>query len=102
MLYYTIPIDILHTSSTKEFVKEPTFNIKLGDISSPDYTLDEIFAFLESADKPCIIAIDEFQKIANYPEKNVEELLRAKIQKLSAQKAMQQASLQHHSLSVTI
>lgn len=44
---------------------------------------DEIFDFLESADKPCIIAIDEFQRIANYPEKNVEELLRGKIQKLS-------------------
>lgn len=51
--------------------------------SSPDYTLDEIFSFLESADKPCIIAIDEFQRVANYPEKNVEELLRGKIQKLS-------------------
>jgi len=120
--YYTISIDILHTSSMKEFVKElgnaafatvaqrsdklkrdflstlksltasfgydpikatPTFNIRLGDINSPDYTLDEIFTFLESADKPCIIAIDEFQRIANYPEKNVEELLRGKIQKLS-------------------
>lgn len=120
--YYTISIDILHTSSMKEFVKElgnaafatvaqrsekmkhnflsalksltasfgydpinavPTFNIKLGDIASPDYTLDEIFAFLEAADKPCIIAVDEFQRIVNYPEKNVEELLRGKIQKLS-------------------
>lgn len=120
--YYTISIDILHTSSLKEFVKElgnaafatvaqkseklrrsflttlksltasigydpvtaaPTFNIRLGDIESPEFPLDEIFAFLEAADKPCIIAIDEFQRIANYPEKNVEELLRGKIQKLT-------------------
>ena len=120
--YYTVSIDILHTSSLKEFVKElgnaafatvaqkseklrrsflttlksltasigydpvtatPTFNIRLGDVESPGFSLDEIFAFLESADRPCIIAIDEFQRIANYPEKNVEELLRGKIQKLT-------------------
>lgn len=60
----------------------PTFNIRLGDVESPGFSLDEIFAFLEAADRPCIIAIDEFQRIANYPEKNVEELLRGKIQKL--------------------
>lgn len=120
--YYTISIDILHTSSLRELVKElgdaafaavarnneklrrnfiaalksltagfgydpasgtPTFNIKLGDIERPDYSLDEIFSFLETADKPCIIAVDEFQRIANYPEKNVEELLRGKIQRLT-------------------
>ena len=120
--YYTVSIDILHTSSLKEFVKElgnaafatvaqkseklrrsflttlksltasigydpvtatPTFNIRLGDVESPGFSLDEIFAFLEAADRPCIIAIDEFQRIANYPEKNVEELLRGKIQKLT-------------------
>ena len=61
----------------------PTFNIRLGDIYHPDYSLDEIFSFLESADKPCIIAIDEFQRIANYPEKNIEEMLRGKIQRLT-------------------
>lgn len=61
----------------------PTFDIKLGDIERPQYTLDEIFQFLENADKPCIVAIDEFQQIIRYPEKNVEELLRGKIQKLT-------------------
>lgn len=61
----------------------PTFNIKLGDIHSPELTLEEIFCYLEQADKPCIFAIDEFQQIANYPEKNVEALLRAHIQKMN-------------------
>lgn len=61
----------------------PTFDIKLGDLERPQYTLDEIFQFLENADKPCIVAIDEFQQIIRYPEKNVEELLRGKIQKLT-------------------
>ena len=40
---------------------------------SPDITLDEIFAYLSQADKPCLIAIDEFQTIAGYLEKVVSE-----------------------------
>lgn len=65
------------------FTDTPTFNIKLGDIHSPELTLEEIFHYLEHADKPCIFAIDEFQQIANYPEKNVEATLRTHIQKLN-------------------
>ena len=61
----------------------PTFDVKLGDIHSPELTLEEIFRYLEQADKPCIFAIDEFQQIANYPEKNVEATLRTHIQKMS-------------------
>ena len=61
----------------------PRFDIKLGDIHTPELTLEEIFAFLEHADKPCIFAIDEFQQIAEYPERNVEALLRAHIQKMN-------------------
>lgn len=59
----------------------PSFNIELGDIEHPEYTLDEIFQYLSQADKPCIVAIDEFQQIARYPEKNIEALLRTYIQK---------------------
>ena len=117
--YYTFFIDILHTSSLREFTYVlgkaiyetlqprsrkmatfflqtlksisgkfgfdpatglPVFSIELGDIERPDFMLDEIFRYLEDADKPCIIAIDEFQQIAKYPEKNVEALLRGHIQ----------------------
>ena len=59
---------------------EPSFDIGLGDIQAPQTTLDEIFAYLEAADKPCLVAIDEFQQIGTYEEKNVEALLRTKIQ----------------------
>ena len=58
----------------------PTLDLGLGDIVSPQTTLDEIFAYLNEADKPCIVAIDEFQQIGEYAEKNVEALLRTKIQ----------------------
>ena len=59
----------------------PSFDLGLGDIQVPQTTLDEIFAYIEEADKPCIIAIDEFQQIGAYAEHNVEALLRTKIQR---------------------
>lgn len=61
----------------------PTFDVKLGDIRTPELTLVEIFQYLEQADKPCIFAIDEFQQISQYPEKNVEAMLRSHIQKMN-------------------
>ena len=61
----------------------PTFDIKLGDVKNPEYTLAEIFGYLEKVDKRCIVVIDEFQQITRYPEKNVEALIRTHIQKLS-------------------
>lgn len=60
----------------------PTFNIQLGDITRPEYTLEEIFGYLERCDKQVIIVIDEFQQITKYPEKNVEAMLRSHIQLL--------------------
>ncbi|MDO4196461.1 MAG: ATP-binding protein, partial [Prevotellaceae bacterium] len=60
---------------------EPSFNIGLGQIHTPEISLDQIFRYLETADRSCIVAIDEFQQIANYQEKNVEALLRTKIQR---------------------
>lgn len=60
----------------------PTFSIGLGDIEQPEYTLEEIFSYLKQADRPCIVAIDEFQQIGKYPEQNIEALLRGHIQKM--------------------
>ena len=57
-----------------------SWNLGIGDIKSPDFTLEEIFNYLKSADKKCIVAIDEFQTIANYPEQNVEEQMRTYVQ----------------------
>lgn len=60
---------------------EPTFSISVGEIHSPETTLQEIFSYLEAADKPCLVAIDEFQQIGEYHEKNIEALLRTHIQR---------------------
>lgn len=58
----------------------PSWNVEIGDIRQPQTTLDEIFRYINEADKPCIVAIDEFQTIAQYRQEKVEELLRTYIQ----------------------
>lgn len=44
--------------------------------------LDELFRYLERQKKPVVIALDEFQQIVEYPEKNTEAVLREHVQKL--------------------
>lgn len=120
MSHNTVFIDILHTTSLREFTYQlgraffemvmplgskvvtsflhtlgslagkfsfdamtgmPTFSLDLGDITRPALTLEEIFAYLEQAPRPCLVAIDEFQQISSYPEKNIEALLRTHVQR---------------------
>ena len=61
----------------------PTFDIQLGDIRHPEYTLKEIFDYIEQSERPVIIVIDEFQQITKYPEKNTEAILRNHMQHMS-------------------
>lgn len=119
--YYTIYIDLFHTTSLTGFVKafgvavfdvvkrwdekllmrvmsamrslRPTMSFdELGKaswgvdwsrIAEPEMSLKDIFEALENADKPCIVAFDEFQQISEYPEKGTEALLRGFIQRMS-------------------
>ena len=57
-----------------------SFNLQMGDIQLSTNSLNEIFHYLSIADRPCIVAIDEFQQIAQYPETNVEATLRTHVQ----------------------
>ncbi len=57
-----------------------SWNLGIGDIKSPHFTLEEIFNYLKAADRKCIVAIDEFQAVGGYPEQNVEELMRTYVQ----------------------
>ena len=70
----------LRTGITLDAMGQPSWNLEIGDIKSPMISLEEIFQYLKSADKPCLVAIDEFQAIMDYPEQNVEALLRTYIQ----------------------
>ena len=54
----------------------PVWGLGLGISANPSTTLDEIFNYLNSAGKPCMVAIDEFQRITDYPDgQNVEAFL---------------------------
>jgi len=76
--YHTFVVDIYSTKNLNELVAE------MGkEILNADATLDQIFDYIKQSDRPCLIAIDEFQQIAHYPEKNVEAILRTYIQHCS-------------------
>jgi len=59
----------------------PGIDFSVGDIKQPQTTLEEILNLLDNTDKPTIIAIDEFQQIGTYPDRNVEALLRTLMQR---------------------
>ena len=48
-----------------------------------EWTLQQIFAYLEKSTLPCYIALDEFQVIAEYKDVKMEALLRSYIQQLT-------------------
>lgn len=60
---------------------ELKFDLSLGDITQPSNSIEEIFGYLGQLDKPCVVAIDEFQQIADYPESNALAFLRTHVQR---------------------
>lgn len=72
------------TISYDNLTGSPTFSFNMENEAAGIKTIEEIFGFLNkrSLEKPVVVAIDEFQQIANYPENNIEALLRTNIQKL--------------------
>ncbi len=64
---------------------QPSVSFQITNEKEARSTLEELFAMLQerSRKKPVVVAIDEFQQIGNYPEKNVEALIRGLIQTLS-------------------
>lgn len=80
---------------TTDLTGLPKLNIQLGDIREPQVSLEEIFQYLEHSDRPNIVAIDEFQQVAKFPEKNVEALLRTYIQQCHNTKFIFAGSQRH-------
>ena len=58
-----------------------TVQLSIESQAEAKQSLNKIFEYIESSGKKVVIAIDEFQQIASYPEKNIEGLLRSYIQK---------------------
>lgn len=68
--------------SYDELTGQPEVSLTYTQPKQYEHTLKSIFEFLESQGKPVVIAIDEFQQISQYPEKNMEALRRTHIQNL--------------------
>ncbi len=57
-----------------------SFNVQA---KQSEHQIEALFAFLEKQEKRVLFAIDEFQQVLNYPEKNIEPWLRTLIQQLN-------------------
>lgn len=73
---------------------QPELSVKIEDETAKN-SLQEIFSYLQHSGKRCYIAIDEFQQIAEYPEKGIEALLRSYVQFTSNVKFIFSGSRQH-------
>ena len=60
----------------------PQLQFTYQNQSEKEHTLEGLLLFLERQEAPVLLAIDEFQQIREYPEDNVEALLRTYIQRL--------------------
>jgi AAA+ ATPase superfamily predicted ATPase len=58
---------------------QPKFSFDIN-VANAQSSLESILEYLRSRKGRTVVAIDEFQQIAEYPEKGVEALLRSKIQ----------------------
>jgi AAA+ ATPase superfamily predicted ATPase len=61
---------------------EPELTLDVSQPEQIEKSIPQLFSFLDQQQKKVVIAIDEFQQILSYPEKNVEALLRTFIQNL--------------------
>jgi hypothetical protein len=70
------------TMSFDALTGEPEVSFDFKNISQYEHSLESLFSFLQQQNTTTAIAIDEFQQISCYPEKNTEALLRSIIQQL--------------------
>ncbi len=55
---------------------QPQVQFNFVNTSEQEHTLKSLLTFLNTQKKQVVLAIDEFQQITEYPEKNIEALLR--------------------------
>ena len=74
-------MDINATRNLQQFVElfAKTFSITVSN-EQKEESLKHVLDYLKDSDKRIYVAIDEFQQISEYPEKNVEALFRSHIQ----------------------
>lgn len=60
----------------------PQLSFEIGPVEEQQSTIKSLLQFLDQSGKKTVIAIDEFQQITRYPEKETEAWLRSEIQHL--------------------
>lgn len=63
-----------------QYTGDPEVHLEFALSQQKSNTLKQIFQIMENNPEPVLVAIDEFQQITEYPEENVEALLRSHIQ----------------------
>lgn len=61
---------------------EPQIQITYQTTQEKEYSLQNLLQFIDNQEKKIVLAIDEFQQITDFPEKNMEALLRTYTQQL--------------------
>jgi AAA+ ATPase superfamily predicted ATPase len=77
---------------------QPQVSFTFSTQQQYEQSIESLFQFLESQNKAILLAIDEFQQITRYPEKNIEALLRSNLQTLKNVNLIFSGS-SHHLLS---
>lgn len=80
--------------STDPFTGAPTVSLTMLS-DTAEVSLKEIFSYIGKSGKECVIAIDEFQQITEYPEKGTEALLRSYMQFMPNVRFIFSGSKQH-------
>ena len=81
--------------SFDSFSGAPEVSFDFAQTKQYENSLAQLLKFLDNQNRPIIIAIDEFQQILNFPEKNVEAYLRSIIQQLKNVTFIFSGSSQH-------
>ena len=68
--------------SFDEFTGNPSITLTLETQAQQEQSIHKLFHFLDQQGERIVFAIDEFQQILEYPEKNTEALLRTVLQQL--------------------
>jgi AAA+ ATPase superfamily predicted ATPase len=74
---------------------QPQISFTFASLQQYEQSLDSLFRFLDSQNKPVLLAIDEFQQISRFTEKNMEALLRSQLQSLKNVNLIFSGSSQH-------
>ncbi|MEX1191505.1 MAG: ATP-binding protein [Brumimicrobium sp.] len=70
------------TINFDEFTGSPSVSFNIDNVKQTQTTIQQLFQFLDNQNIQISLAIDEFQQVLEYPEKNTDAILRTQMQEL--------------------